>query len=231
MPEKILVPSIEQRLAGLIEIERRRDREAETKVKPLKPTITLSREFGCEAYPIAERLKELMEKKTGEAWALMDKALLEEVERNNDLSSDILRSLGERNLWIDDFLATMSKRWQSDRDYYNLLSRHIVSLATQGNVIIVGRGASIITQRMKNCRHFRIYASMEYKAQSIARRAHVSLQDAEILVEKKQKLRDKFIRDFLDEDAKDLRFYHLAFNNDKNSSECIARIIADYVTI
>lgn len=229
MSDTVLVPSIEQRLAGLIEIERRRDLEAENNVKVLKPTITISREFGCEAYPMAERLKELMEKKTGEAWTLMDKALLQEVERDNDLSLDILRSLGERNLWIDDFLATMSKRWQSDREYYHLLSRHIVSLASQGNVIIVGRGAAIITQRMKNCRHFRIYGSMEYKAQSIARRAHISLQDAELLVEKQQKLRDKFIRDFMDEDARDLRFYNLVFNNDKSSSDCIAKIIADYV--
>jgi cytidylate kinase len=230
MADTTLIPSIEQRLSGLIEIERRRDREAEDRIKVLKPTITISREFGCEAYPVTERLKELMERKTGEAWTVMDKALLDEVEKNHALSADILRSLGERNLWIDDFLATMSNRWQSDREYYRHLSRHIVSLATQGNVIIVGRGASMITQRMKNCHHFRIYGSMEFKTQSIARRAHLSIQDAELLVEKKQKLRDKFIRDFLDEDAHDLRFYHLVFNNDKNSSDRIAQLIADYVT-
>jgi cytidylate kinase len=230
MSDKMLFPSIEQRLSGLIEIERRRDREAEGRVKVLKPTITISREFGCEAYPMAERLREVIERKTCEAWTLMDKALLDEVEKNHSLSADILRSLGERNLWIDDFLATMSNRWQSDREYYRHLSRYIVSLATQGNVIIVGRGASIITQQMKNCRHFRIYGSMEFKTQSIARRAHLSQQDAELLVEKKQKLRDKFIRDFLDEDAHDLRFYHLAFNNDKNSTDRIAQLIADYVT-
>jgi cytidylate kinase len=230
MADKILFPAIEQRLSGLIEIERRRDQAAESRAKVLKPTITISREFGCEAYPMAEKLREIMERKSGEPWTIMDKALLDEVEKNHDLSAEILRSLGERNLWIDDFLATMSPRWQSDREYYRHLSRHIVSLATQGNVIIVGRGAAIITQRMKNCRHFRIYASMEFKTQSIARRANLSQQDAALLVEKKQKLRDKFIRDFLDEDANDLRFYHLVFNNDKNPADRIAQLIADYVT-
>jgi len=38
-------------------------RKRETKPKP---TISISRKFGFEACPIAERLQELMEKKTGE---------------------------------------------------------------------------------------------------------------------------------------------------------------------
>jgi cytidylate kinase len=160
----------------------------------------------------------------------MDKSLLEEVAKNNDLSETILKSLGEKNRWLDEMLSTMSPRWKSEKDHYRMLSRQIVSLATTGNVIIIGRGASIVTQNMKNCRHFRIYASMEFKTQSISRRAKISLQDAELLVEKKQKLRDKFIKDFLDQDARDLQYYNLLFNNDKNSADRIAQIIADYVT-
>jgi cytidylate kinase len=230
MADMLFIPSIDQRLASLIELERRRGREADNKDKPLKPTITISREFGCEAYPMAEKLKELMEQKTGEPWTLMDKGLLDEVVKNHDLSASILESLGERNLWIDDFLAIMSSRWKSDRDYYRLLSRHIVSLATEGNVIIMGRGAAIVTQRLKNCRHFRLYASTEFKTQSIARRAKLPLQEAELLVEQRQKLRDKFTRDFLDKDPHDLGFYHLVFNNDKNTSERIAHLITHYMT-
>jgi cytidylate kinase len=65
---------------------------------------------------------------------------------------------------------------------------------------------------------------------SIARRLKLSSAEAEAVVEKKQKQRDAFIRDFLDRDARDLRYYHLVFNNDKNTPERIARMIAEYVT-
>lgn len=229
MPERLLVPAIEQRIAATIELRRRLRQEAEAGKKGKRPTITISREFGCEAYPMAERLKEFLENKTGEAWMVMDKALLEEAAKNADLSESILHSLGTKPHLLDEMFSSFSPNWKSDKDYYHLLCRYIISLASEGNVIIIGRGASIITQQMENCHHFRLYASLDFKVRSIARRTHLSLQDAELLVEKKQKERDRFIRDFLARDAHDLSFYHLVFNNDKNTNERIAQLIAGYV--
>lgn len=229
MPETVLFPSIENRLAGLIELQRRKEMEAEAKVRKLKPTITLSREFGCEVYPMAEKLKSIMEEKTGEQWVIMDKALLEEVARHHDLSESMLRTLGEKPRWLDEFISTFSPRWKNEKDYYQLLSQQIVSVATSGNVIIVGRGGAIITQAMKNCHHFRVFASEQFKVQSIARRMKISQEEAASVVDKQQRQRDKFIRAFLDRDAHDLSFYHLVFNNDRNSAEKIAKTIAEYV--
>lgn len=65
MTETRLIPSIEMRLSSLLEMTRRRDMESEARGKSTRPTITISREFGCEAYPMAERLQELLEKRTG----------------------------------------------------------------------------------------------------------------------------------------------------------------------
>lgn len=232
MPERLLIPSIEQRLAALLEVSRRAQKEAEARKKAgSKPTITISREFGCEAYPVAERLKALMEEKSGETWALMDKALLEKVAKDPSLSESVLKSLGEKPRFLDELLSTLSPRWKSEKDQYRLLCRHIASLATGGNVILVGRGGAVITQALENCFHFRMFASPEFKARSIARRMRITQQEAEIVVEKEQRQRDRFIRNFLNQDAKDLSFYHLVFNNDKNSTEKIARTMADYVMV
>lgn len=230
MPEKLLIPSVEMRLGSLLEFSRRREREASSPHKhKARQTITISREFGCEAYPVAECLRELMEKKQGEPWVLMDKGLLEEVARNNDLSANIMNSLGEKSRFLDEMLATFSSRWKSEKDYFRVLCRQVLALAEQGNVIIVGRGSSIVTQPLKNCFHFRMYASPGFKVRSIARRLGVEAAEAEKIIAQRQKQRDNFIRDFLDRDAHDLSFYHLAFNNDKNSAEIVARTIADYV--
>lgn len=231
MSEKELIPSIDMRLSALLEVNRRRELEREARGKAGKsgPTITISREFGCEAYPVAERLRELLEKKSGETWVVMDKALLEQVARNHNLSEDILQKLGEKNLFLDEMLATFSPHWKSDKDYFRLLCRHIISLASAGNVIIVGLGSVFITQSLKNCHHFRLYASQKHKIHSLVRRLNISSEEAEKLIVTKQRQRDTFIRDFLDRDAHDLSVYNLVFNNDKNSPEKIARTIMEYV--
>jgi len=226
MPESRLIPSIEKRLGAFLEVSRRQESIAE---EPLKPAITLSREFGCEAYPMAELLRQQLETRTKESWSLMDKALLEEVTKNHNLSDQVLKSLGDKNRFLDEFMSTFSSRWKSDKDYYRLLCRHIIALAEAGNVIIIGRGSPIITSRMKNCFHFRMFASQQFKIASISKRLGLGKEEAETLIERRQKERDKFIREFLDRDPYDLSVYNLIFNNDKSSTSKMADTIADYI--
>ncbi|MBC8018383.1 MAG: cytidylate kinase-like family protein [Verrucomicrobia bacterium] len=231
MPENLLMPSVDLRIGSLLEYNRKRLQKTGSRQPKQKqhPCITLSREFGCEAYPVAELLRELMTSSSGEEWVLMDKSLLEEVARHHNLSEEVLRGLGEKNRIMDEVLATFSSRWKSEKDYFRLLCRHIVSLAEQGNFIIVGRGGAIVTRHLENCHHFRLYASPAFKTASIAHRLNMLPEEAENLIRKKQKQRDKFIVDFLDQDARDVSFYDLLFNNDRNSSEKIAHTIAEYV--
>jgi len=229
MSERLLVPSIEMRLGSLLEFNRRKDENDASRGKT-RPTITISREFGCEAFPMTECLKGIMEKRTGQPWAVMDKALLEEVAKHHQLSEEIVRNLGEKKSRIlDEVLATFSSHWKSEKDYFRLLCKHMFSLAEKGNMIIVGRGSAIVTQPLKNCNHFRMYASHQYKVASIARRLNISKDEAEPVVEKNQKQRDAFIHDYFNMDPRDLRFYNLVFNNDKCTPERIAQTIADYV--
>ena len=88
MPENLLIPSVDLRIGSLEEYNRRQKEKAarqHRKVKP-RPCITISREFGCEGYPVAELLRELMMQKTGDEWVLIDKAVLEEVALNHIIS-------------------------------------------------------------------------------------------------------------------------------------------------
>lgn len=231
MPENLLIPSVDLRIASLEEYNRRKKAKAFTSQKQQQPPcITISREFGCEAYPVAERLRELMIHESGDEWVVMDKALLEEVARRHNISEEVLQNLGEKNRILNEVLATFSQRWKCDSDHFRLLSSHMISLATQGNVIIVGRGSAIITRHLENCFHFKLFASIEFKKASIARRLNMPAEEAEKLIERKQAQRDKFTSNFLGQEARDISHYHLLFNNDRNSSEEIACTIADYVT-
>lgn len=230
MPEKLLIPSIENRLSALIEVSRRSRLAGDSQEgKIRKPTITISREFGCEAYPTAEKLKILLEEKSGEPWALIDRSLIDEVAKHHDLATDILHNLGQRPRWLDDMLSTLSPRWHNERDHFQLLAQQIVALASGGNVIIVGIGGAIVTQSMKNCIHFRIFASQEFKTASVAARTGVSRAEALEMIEKRQHAREKFIRDFLNRDINNIHFFHLLFNNDRSSTTAMAETMAGYL--
>lgn len=231
MPENLLMPSVDLRVGALEEYNRRQKEKAAArhrKPKP-RPCLTLSREFGCEGYPVAELLRDIMMQETGDEWVLIDKAVLEEVARRHNISEDILGSLGEKNRILDEVLATFSPRWTSEHDYFRMLCRHVVALAEQGNVIIMELGGAIITRHIENSYHFRIFARSKFKTETIASRMHIEVEAAEKLVAREQKRRDTFTRDFLDRDDHDQELYHLLFNNGRNSAEKISRTIARYV--
>lgn len=233
MPENLLIPSVDLRIGSLEEYNRQQKLKAGSKrhkPKP-RPCLTISREYGCEGYPVAELLRETLMRKTGEEWVLIDRAVLEEVACRHNISEDILSGAGKKNRIMNEVLATFSPRWKSDHDCFRLLCRHVVSLAEQGNVIIVELGGAIITHHFENAHHFRIYASQEFKVGTIARRLGIPADEAEKIVERQQSLRDRFTKDFLGEDDHDFGHYDMLFNNDRNSPEKIARTIAGYVTL
>ena len=231
MPDNLLIPSVDLRVGALEEYNRTQKQKAllhHRKPKP-RPCVTISRQFGCLGYPVAERVCELLSQKSGEPWLLIDRAVLDEVAKRHNISKDILECLGEKNRLLDDLLATFSPRWTHSQDCFRLLCKHVVSLAEQGNVVIMELGGAIITRHFEHSKHFRIYGSMDFKVRAIAQRLQIEHEAAEKLVIKQQKQRDAFTRDFLDQNDHNPELYELLFNNDRNSVEKIATTIADYV--
>jgi cytidylate kinase len=232
MPENLLIPSVDLRIGSLEEYNRRQKEKAAShhrKPRP-RPCITISREYGCDGYPVAELLRDFMMQKTGDEWVLIDKAVLDEVAQRHNISEDILRGLGEKNRILDEVLATFSPRWKSEHEYFQMLCRHVVSLAEQGNVIIMELGGAVITRHIEHSCHFRMYGSSRFKTNSIVSRLNIEPEAAEKLVARQQKQRDHFTRDFLSQNDHDPALYDLLFNNDRTSPDKIARTIAGYVS-
>ena len=227
MPMNVLPPSIEQRMGSFNEVMRRA--KLFTSDTQPKPTITISREFGCEAFPVAEELIKTVQERTGETWALVDKSLLTAVAKDHRLAEEILHGLGQKPHWLDEMFATLSPGWKSQAGYYELICNQIASIAMAGNAVFVGLGAAIITKPLKNCYHFRLVADQEFKIRSISRRLGISRQEAELLIDERQKERDRIIRTLLDADHHDPLYYHMIINNTKVRSQKIAQTIADFV--
>ena len=226
MPTGDLFPSVERRLKAYHELSQK-VRWLEDSA-PLKPTITISREFGCEAFPVSEELVRLAEKTTGEPWLLVDKSLLDAVAKEHHVPEEIMLSLGSKPRWFDDMMATFSANWKSDADYYRLLCRQVVMIASAGNAVIVGLGSPVITKNLKNCFRYRLIAEHDFKVKSIARRMKIPKQEAELVVMDQQKERDRVLRKLLNSDLRDPLHYHAIFNNDRIKSRQVARLILDH---
>ena len=231
MPETLLIPSVDLRIGSLEEYNRSKRTGVYARLgRPRQvPVVTLSREYGCTGYPVAERLRELLMAGTGEEWVVIDRAILDEVARRNDLSVEILRTLGERHRILDELLSNFSPRWKSARDCFTLIARHVIALAEQGNVIILELGGATITGHSHGACHVRLYGSEEFKIATLAGRLGLGPREAAAIMHRQQKLRDGFAREFLDRDDHDPTLYDLLFNNDRSSAEEIARVIARFV--
>jgi hypothetical protein len=213
-----LIPSIELRERAWLQA---RDRLTHARKEPVLPSVTLSREYGCEGYPLAQQLKLLLEEASGRPWTIWDKALVDKVASDERLSRELLGHLGDES-HAQDVLRTHFGYLTHD-DAYAQLVKHIVPIAAAGCAIIVGRGGAIACQDLKNCFHFRLVGSFAFRAATLARRLELPLAEAEGLVRSQSKLREKFISQCLHEDITATRWYHAVFNNERQSVDTIAQ--------
>lgn len=220
-----LVPSVERRLSTWVSLSERRGGK-----EPLetRPTITISRTFGCEAFPLSERLKELLEARTAEPWIIYDKALLERVSRDERLSMQLLEGLGGPSRAADTIGYLFPAHLHQDV-VFRRVAKHILRVSELGNAIVVGRGGAIITQKLANCYHFRLDASVEFRVASMARRMEIPEREAQRLVQEHDKKREKLLEDCLHASVADPRYYDAIFNNARRSIGDIAECIVAYV--
>ncbi len=224
-PYANLVPSVERRLSAWISLS---ETHAGGGRKGPRPTITISRRFGCEAYPLGEELKALLDRLTGQTWNIYDKALIERVSQDEHLSLAVLRDLGGPSRAIDR-IGYFVPGYQTQPEVFRHIPKYILKIAETGNAIIVGRGSAIITHDLPNCYHFRLDASFEFRVASMARRLEISEAEAKALVHEGEKTREQFVDECLHATGADSVWYDAVYNNARHSIAEIARSIAAYV--
>ncbi len=220
-----LLPSVERRLSAWIALG---DRHRSPVPQPTRPTITISRRFGCEAFPLSDRLKELLDAATGEPWNIFDKALLERVSQDEHLSMELLKNLGGPSRAADSIGSLLHGHVSHD-DAFRRLARHLLAIAKTGNAIIIGRGGAIITERLPNCYHFRLDASDQFCVAATVRRLGVSEKEAAVMLREYDRMREGFIEGVLHASVRDLAHYHAVFNRERCGIDEIARSIVTFL--
>ncbi|MCK5883087.1 MAG: cytidylate kinase-like family protein [Bacteriovoracaceae bacterium] len=221
MSNELYLPSADKRLSKWLEIQ---DRVA-AKDNTERKTITISRKYGCQGYPVANRLKDILDKETGEEWTIFDRELLDLISAKEHISRKLLEESANQEA-THNFLSSFFPQSMEQEDYYHLIAKYIFEISRKGNAIIVGRGAEFLTQDLKNCYRFRIDASQEFRIENMAQTENIDLNEAEKLVKENENTKEEFIQKHFSRKVGMLDDYHAIYNNKHSDVELIAKSIA-----
>lgn len=223
-----ITPGIENRLRAWIEIARRQPPEEKTS----RPFITISREFGCQAYPLAEilhkRLNELAESE--EEWTVLDRLLLEKIAADSGFAKAELEYTTQVNPIFQTLIMTFISQKNTDPFVvFTYIRKAVRYFAKAGNSIIVGRGGVCLTQDLPHALHVRLVAPLSFKLGIIMKNLGLTEEEARAHIKDRQFERDEFTHHFTQIDLSNPHLYHLLINNEKSTLDQIADIIMERV--
>jgi len=168
------------------------------------PVMTISREFGCEANPMAGKLAERLNYYflpigAKKSWNIINKEILDLAA--SELQTDskniaYLFSFEQKNM-VDDFIMSVSsKHHRSEWRIKEAIKDAIRAFGMNGYAIIVGRAGAQILNDVKNSLHVRLIAPFEWRVKRVMEKYHLSSADAEARVKFMDKNRKKLIAKF-----------------------------------
>ena len=196
--------------------------------------ITISRQSGSGGHAVAERLVSLLQTQVpgqGAPWTVFDRNLVEKVLEHHHLPSRMAHFMPEDRIsevsdTMDELFGLHPSSWALVRK----AAETILHLAELGNVILIGRGAAVITRRLDYVFNVRLVGSLERRTEYIQKVRNLSPKAARDLVHQEDLGRKRYLKKYFDKEIDDPLLYHLVINTDLVPYEDAARMIADAVT-
>lgn len=191
------------------------------------PFVTISREFGCEAIPLALRLAEILNERCRPffTWVAYDRELLDKVAAELDLQRGVVEAVdGRRRNEMSEFFDSVLNPKVNETVVFRKLAEVIRSLAIHGHTIMVGRGSHLITQDLKTGMHLRLGAPRDWRVQKVAGDRGITNREAEQIVEDSTRERNHFIETFFAQDSHNPFNFDLTIDNSRFNLDQLAEI-------
>ena len=193
--------------------------------------VTISRESGSGGHAVAERLAEYLQRHAANRscpWTIFDRDLVDKVLEEHHLPQSLARFMPEDRIseisdTLDELFGLHPPSWTLVRK----ASETILRLAELGNVILIGRGANIITSKLDSVLHVRLVGSLEKRIEHMLHRTQMTRKDAHDLVLREDLGRRRYVRKYFGKDIDDPMLYHLTVNTDLVSHDEAARLIGE----
>jgi len=201
------------------------------------PVITISREALAGASDIAQLIAQRLNQQTpsenGCPWTVFDRNLVERVLQDHELPKTLNQFMSEDasvfspGSAVEELLGLHPSDWTLVQHTTDTIFR----LARLGNVILIGRGANIITALNQNAFHVRLVAPRQVRIQRAARIYQLTAREAAVFVREKDAARQRYVKHHFHVSIDDPLQYHAILNTGLLSFEAAARLIADAVTL
>jgi cytidylate kinase len=205
-------------------------RESWDEPVPSRRAITISRQAGSGGHAIAEKLADHLkaqEPEDSQPWSVFDRNLVKRVLEDHHLPARLARFMPEDRIsqisdTMDELFGLHPPSWILVRK----TSETILHLVELGHVILIGRGANIITSKLPHAFHVRLLGSLEQRVKKLQELNGINPKDALRLAAHEDLARRRYIKQFFGKDIDDPLLYHLVINTDLVSVDEAARMIA-----
>ena len=166
--------------------------------------ITISREYGCSARVIAEKIIALIEKYKGnkfsmkDQWLIINKGIIKNTANELNLDPKFIKEVtnSENKGIFEELIMSFSDEYiPSDIRIKDTIANVIRKSSKEGNRIIIGRSGASILKDSKNSLHIRLEASERFRIERLMKLHSLTEKDAKKRVKKTDKNR-KHIRNY-----------------------------------
>ncbi|NEW82666.1 MAG: cytidylate kinase-like family protein [Mariniphaga sp.] len=194
------------------------------------PVITISRECGCSGRLFAEKLTERINlniNNPSQKWKWVNKEILSIASKELKINPDQIKNLlgGADKNFLDDIVSSFTvKYYAPDAKIKRAIKEVVRHLATQGKVVIIGRGSEALTQDIQRSLHIKLYAPLNWKVDVVSNRDNISKDAAKKIVVETDMRRLKFVEGYLAKEPNKV-IYDIDFNCAKFSVDEMIEVI------
>lgn len=195
--------------------------------------ITINRELGSGGRTVGRMLAE----KLGVEY--YDKALIKALEERYNLSAEQIEHLkGQETSWWAEFKRKMTfseteyelnQTGIETEDVFRAETEILKQIAQKESCIIAGRSAFYIFRDHPNRLSILIQASMLHRMARVASEQNMSKEEARMVIDKVDRMRENYVKEFTGTSRYDARNYDLVLNMDELSEEAAVDIIMAYI--
>lgn len=195
-----------------------------------RPVVTISRQAGAGSRPVAEALIRRLARDTEGPWTIVDRDLVAKVLEDHHLPAELARFMPEDRVseaadTLDQLFGLRPSTWTLVRK----TSETILRLAEMGNVVLIGRGANLITRNLDRAFHVRLIGSLPVRVRHVMDVKHLDEHDAEAYVRDEDARRRRYVRKYFEADIDQPLLYHLVLNTDRFTYRRAGEVIAEAV--
>ena len=199
----------------------------------LRRAVTISRQAGCGAVMVAEKLANYLQEHAptpGVKWTIFDRQLMAKVLEDHKLPGYLAKFLPEdRVSQVQNLLADIFNVLPSENKMLKQIAETVFHLAELGNVIIVGRGANIVTASLPRVLHVRLVAKLEDRIERVCQEYNKTPAEARRYCLEEDPARTRYMKAYFKTDINDPLHYHLVINTSRFDFESTARMIGEAV--